>query len=210
MHAAQKKTLWQKAYSEDETIRKSALADLVQVLRNKPRNTLTAEQLDVVRTWEAAYRQRRRMASGDALRKKHRDYCREKVKNSPQYRQKRKDYRLAHKQSAKENLAAWKQANPDRAALHRAREMAKRQGMEPPHLGEEFALRLARQRDYNAASDAVQKLAGFLENGTKSRDECMQFLNMTSSDAFDEFLLIATHALPALWEDDDGSLGLDS
>lgn len=180
----------------------------VSTLKHKPRATLTDDEAAVVRAWEADYRRKRREMMGGILREKHRDYCRQKSRE-PNYQKKRAEYRSTHKEDAREYLKTWRQANPERVALYTARQRARRHGEEPPSLGEDFATRKARKRDTDVAADKIAQMELFLADGAKTRSDVMAFLHITDEDAFDTLLEAATQILPGLWEDDDGSLGLD-
>ena len=198
--------LWEMTRSGSDTERREALLKLAGALRNRPRSTLSADELAAVRAWEASYRQKRREAIGGRLREEHRDYCREWIANEG-CQQKRKEYQKAHKQEARDNLARWRGENRDRVELYVARQRARRHGEEPPSLGEGFATRGSREQEVQSAAGAVDALAAFLADGMKRRDECMAHIGITDSEAWDAFLEKATAALPMLWEDDDGSLG---
>lgn len=199
--------LWEMTKSGSDTERREALLKLAGTLRNRPRSTLSADELAAVRAWEASYRQKRREAIGGRLREEHRDYCREQIACSEGYRQKRKEYQKAHRQAARDNLARWRGENRDRVELYVARQRAKRHGEKMPSLGEGFATRSSRKQEVQAAAGAVDALAAFLADGMKRRDECMAHIGITDGEAWDAFLEKATAALPMLWEDDDGSLG---
>ena len=202
MTQAQSKALWRLSEAQDEATRKSALLGLASSLRHMPRSSLTAEQLDAVRQWEAEYRRQRREARGGTLREEHRSYYQDH-----KYSQTRKAYRDAHKEEHKQWLASWREANPERNELHRARYNAKRRGEEVDPLAG-FALKRGRDADMQAAGDAIARLEDFLADGCKSRDECMEALHITNDDDFEELLEKATERLAKLWEDETGRLGL--
>ena len=196
------------AESSVKAVRMSAFYALAPVLNTRPHATLTAEQQEAVRAWRSDCRKKRRQEAGDALktyRKSQNTYYQEHKAERLAYQ---RAYQAAHREENRLNVARWRAANPERAALHQARFVAKRRGHRQPSLGEGFATRITRQKDVDETKGQVRLLAEFLAEGEKSCDECMQRLLIQNAGEWEAFMEVATELLPTLWEDNDGNLGL--